>query len=115
MKRLTLLAALSLLAGPATATPDAGLAAITDVGQLNGQALACGEMAVAAEAKKLVIRHAPKTRRYGQLFEEETNAAFLSQGKGPDPCPTATAFSDRLGELAKRLQVLLPAAAPTAQ
>ncbi len=114
MKRLTLLAALSLLTGPAAATANAAstLAAIADLGQLNGQALACGEMAIAGEAKKMAIRHAPKTRRYGESFEEETNAAFLAQGeKGHAPCPTASTFSGRLDELSERLQTLLPAAA----
>ncbi|EXI77925.1 MAG: hypothetical protein AW10_03412 [Candidatus Accumulibacter appositus] len=120
MKRLTFLAALSFLAGPAAATPESAadasaassLAAIGDLGQLNGQALACGEMAIASEAKKLAIRHAPKTRRYGESFEEETNAAFLAQGQmGHAPCPTASTFSGRLNELSERLQTLLPAAA----
>ena len=43
MKPLALLAALSLMALPVTATPDAGHAAISDVGRLNGEALACGQ------------------------------------------------------------------------
>jgi hypothetical protein len=120
MKRLTLFAAMSLLAGPAAATPEPAasaasaastLAAISDLGQLNGQALACGEMAIAGEAKQLVIRHAPKSRRYGETFEEQTNTAFLAQGqKGHEPCPATGTFSGRLDELSKRLQALLPTA-----
>ena len=119
MKRLTLLAALtSLLAGPAAALEamPAELAAIADLGQLNGQALACEQMAIAAAAKKLAIRHAPKTRTYGETFEETTSAAFLAQGrKGQDPCPAASAFSSRLDELSVRLQSLLPATSATGE
>ena len=80
MNRLSLFALLTLLAGTAAAEPEAALAAIADLGRLNGQALACSQMAAAGQAKSLMIRHAPKTRRYGEAFEEATNAAFLAQG-----------------------------------
>lgn len=111
MKRISLLVSLLLIAVPAfAADPDAGLAAIQDLGRLNGQALACGEMATSGKAKALMIRHAPKTRRYGELFEEATNAAFLTQGKDTDGCPKAVEFSARLAELGGRLQATLPAA-----
>ncbi|MCP5249229.1 MAG: hypothetical protein H6942_11965 [Candidatus Accumulibacter sp.] len=109
MNRPFLLVTLILLAGSAAATPDTGLAAISDLGQLNGQALACGELAVVAQAKELVIRHAPKTRTYGALFEEQTNAGFLAQGQGREPCPTPADFAGRLGALSGRLQTALPA------
>lgn len=108
MKHLAPFAALICLAGPAAADTEAGLAIIGDLGQLNGQALACGQTSAVAEAKTLVIRHAPKTRRYGEIFEEQTNAAFLRQGKGQQVCPTAADFSGRLQSLARRLQTALP-------
>lgn len=112
MKRIALSAALCLLAGAtlADADADAGLAAIQDLGRVNGQALACGEMASAGQAKSLMIRHAPKTRRYGEAFEEATNAAFLTQGKDQDGCPQPAAFAARLAELSGRLRAALPAA-----
>ncbi len=112
MKRIALTAALCLLAGAAFAEADAaaGLAAIQDLGRVNGQALACSEMAASGQAKALMIRHAPKTRRYGELFEEATNAAFLAQGKAQDVCPKPVEFSARLSELAGRLAATLPAA-----
>jgi len=110
MKRTTLFAALLLIAGVALADPAAGLAAIQDLGRVNGQALACGQMATSSQSKQLMIRHAPKTRRYGELFEEATNAAFLRQGKDQDACPQAAEFAARLAELAGRLQSTLPAA-----
>lgn len=117
MKRLILLAVLSVLAGRTAADDQASAAAVAalgDLGRLNGQALACGEQAVAAQAKQLAIRHAPKTRRYGELFEQATSTAFLGQGQPEHPpCPPAADFSGRLEELAQRLQTVLPAAPAT--
>ena len=109
MKRIALLAALVLSTAPVVADPEAGLAAIQDLGRVNGQALACSEMATAGQAKALMIKHAPKTRRYGEAFEEATNAAFLAQGKGQDGCPKPVEFSARLSELTGRLSATLPA------
>jgi len=111
MKRIALAAALCLLAGAALAeaAAAAGLAAIQDLGRVNGQALACSEMATAGQAKALMIKHAPKTRRYGEAFEEATNAAFLAQGKGQDGCPKSVEFAARLSELSGRLSATLPA------
>lgn len=111
MKRIALLATLVLITGPLLAADsEAGLAAIQELGRVNGQALACGQMATSGQAKKLMIRHAPKTRRYGELFEEATNAAFLMQGKDQNSCPQPEAFAGKLSELSGRLQATLPAA-----
>lgn len=117
MPRTLLLSLLIVLAGPAAADPDsvpvAALAAISDLGRLNGQALACSQMGSASQAKKLMIRHAPKTRRYGEVFEEQTSEAFLAQGRDLTACPSAGDFSRRLDDLSLRLQSLLPVG-PTA-
>lgn len=111
MKRLATLVALAALAsGALAAAPDAGLAAIGDLGRVNGQALACGQMAISGKTKALVIRHAPKTRSYGELFEETTNTAFLAQGKDTGSCPPPAELAGRLSEIAARLQAALPAA-----
>lgn len=93
----------------AVATPAAGLVAIGEIGQLNGQALACGQMDIVKQVKELVIEHAPKTRSYSERFEEQTNSAFLAQGNGQQARPTAENFASQLRELSKRLQLALPA------
>ena len=111
MPRTLPLSLLIILAGPAAAGVDAvaaALAAIGDLGRLNGQALACSQMGSASQAKTLMIRHAPKTRRYGEVFEERTSEAFLAQGGDLTICPSAAEFSRRLDELSLRLQSLLP-------
>lgn len=118
MKRLATAVALAALASlstfslPAAAESAAvtGLAEIKELGRVNGQALACGEMATSSKAKALMIRHAPKTRGYGEQFEAATSAAFLAQGKGVEPCPQAADFTGKLAQLAERLQAALPAA-----
>ena len=116
MKRIALLVSLVLITAPVVAADsDAGILAIQDMGRVNGQALACGDRATAGNAKALMIRHAPKTRRYGEVFEEATNAAFLAQGKDQDSCPKPVEFAARLAELSGRLQLNLPATLPAAQ
>jgi len=111
MKRSLLIAVLLCTAAPVLAADaDAGLAAVQDLGRLNGQALACSQMATSSQAKALMIRHAPKTRRYGEVFEEATNSAFLTQGKDQDSCPQPAEFAGKLGELGARLQAAFAAA-----
>jgi hypothetical protein len=109
-KPLFLGAALFCLAGTVLADTDAGLNVIQDLGRLNGQALACGQMAASGQAKTLMIKHAPKTRRYGEAFEAATNTGFLAQGKDLDTCPAAAAVADQLTVLGARLRAALPAA-----
>ena len=110
MKPIALFAALTLIALPVFAeTQEAGLAALQELGRFNGQSLACSQLSFSGKAKALMIQHAPKTRRHGEVFEEATNAAFLEQGKTPESCPTASDFANRLSALSARLQAALPA------
>jgi len=90
------------------ADADQGLARVTELAQVNGQALACQDMDTVAKAKKLMLAHAPKTPRYGNAFEEATNASYLAQVRGTAPCPAAAAFASKLDALAKALQTDLP-------
>lgn len=87
---------------------DAGLAAVQDLGSLNGQALACGQMAISGKTKGLMLAYAPKTRSYGEAFEEATNAVYLEQGRDQGSCPEAADFTVKLNELSARLQKALP-------
>lgn len=109
MKTRTVVALLALMACQAQgADGDAALAVIGELGRANGQALACGEKAASARVKTLVLRHAPKTPRFGQAFEESTQKGFLAQVKGQSSCPQAGALTDRLDTLAQRLGEVLP-------
>jgi hypothetical protein len=101
---------------PATAAEaDAAVAVVTELAQINGQALACQAMDAVSRAKKLMLAHAPKTPRYGTLFEEATNASYLVQVRSEIACPDAAGFGSKLNAVAKRLEAALPAAPAAAQ
>ena len=87
---------------------DQGTAAISELGELNGIALACQQPALVTRTRNIVITAAPKTRDYGEIFENATNAAYLEQGKGA-ACPDAATLASRLGDAEKRLQAAFPA------
>ncbi|RIX42541.1 MAG: hypothetical protein D3M94_18600 [Rhodocyclales bacterium GT-UBC] len=107
----TNLIVLLLCAGNALAeTPLSGLEEIQDLGRINGEALACSQMGVSNQAKAMMIRHAPKTRSYGEVFESATSTAFLAQGEASLACPKEVEFSARLYAVGNRLQRVLPAA-----
>lgn len=82
---------------------DQGTAAVEEIGKINGLALACQQPAIVSRARNAVQTTAPKTRAYGEAFENATNAAYLEQGKGL-PCPDAPTLTKRLSEAESRLQ-----------
>jgi hypothetical protein len=112
MKFLILTALLLVSTGLAFAdsseSTDIGIAEVQALGALNGQALACRQYMVSKEAKALMIRHTPKTRRYGALFETATNAAFVAGAGEGAPCPTEADLVARLAESAAALQAVFP-------
>ena len=99
-----IIAALALglaLATPAFAT-DAGSAALTALGEINGVALACQQPAIVSRTRNAVATTAAKTRANGEIFERATNTAFLAQGKGL-PCQDAVTLAERLSAAEKNL------------
>lgn len=92
----------------ALAAEEAGLAAVRDLGRLNGQALACGQKDTAAWVRILMLNHAPKTRAYGEAYEEASQAAFVAHNRGT-PCPSQAELSARLESVSQRLKAALPA------
>lgn len=108
---LMVLGVTHLLMNPALAQVEAGLQAIQDLSQVNGQALACQDFQAAARAKALMLAHAPKTARFGSAFEDGTQQAFLAQTRQEAPCPDSATLSARMDTLTLRLQTSLPAAA----
>ncbi|UCV19155.1 hypothetical protein [Ferribacterium limneticum] len=87
---------------------DEGSAAVEAIGRLNGIALACQQPALVARARNAVITIAPKTRGYGEVFENATNAAYLEQGKGAT-CPDAATLASNMAAAEKQLQASFPA------
>lgn len=89
---------------------DAGLAEVRDLGQLNGQALACSYNQTAAMIKAAMINHAPKSRRYGAAFEDATSESFLAQvKKDPAACLDESLLASQAEAAAARLQAAIPA------
>ncbi|MCL2523975.1 MAG: hypothetical protein FWF20_01210 [Betaproteobacteria bacterium] len=109
MKPFLLLPVLAAIALPAAADDTAGGAAIVSLGQINGVALACQQMAIASRARHAVQDIAQKTRSNGEIFEEATSAAFLDQGKGLE-CPDVATLNTRLGEAEQQLRQAFPPA-----
>jgi protein SCO1/2 len=93
----------------AAASDEAGLSAVRELGRLNGVTLACGRKEAASWVRVLMLNHAPKTRAYGEAYEEGTQEAFLAHGKGT-PCPASAELNARLDEIARRLKAVLPVA-----
>lgn len=118
MKHLTRLMILLSLAAPLPAIAEdveAGLAAVKQLGTLNGQALACAGNDAAAHAKVLMLAHSPKTARFGAAYEEATQEGYLAQTRAPGTCPDAKSLAGKIDEVAQRLKTALPAAQPASK
>lgn len=83
---------------------DMALQAVAELARLNGQALACRDSAAAQRAKALMLELAPKTGRFGNVFDEGTQNAFLAQTRAERPCPPAAELSAQLDAQARRLR-----------
>lgn len=104
---------LALPAGAADSPADLGMTEIMEMGRLNGQALACSHTEAVAKIKVLIIKLAPKSRRYGEAFETSTNEAYLAQAKeDPSTCLGGPALAGQVEEVAKRLQAAFPVVVP---
>lgn len=104
MKMFAPLLALTLCAiANGSQAADEGTAAVKAIGRLNGVALACQQPALVARARNAVITIAPKTRGYGEAFENATNAAYLEQGKGAT-CPDAATQASNMAAAEKQLR-----------
>lgn len=60
---------------------------VSTLGQLNGVALACQQMALSARLREILINEAPKEREIGELYEQATQISFLAQGQEGKTCP----------------------------
>lgn len=101
---LLMLAALPLQA--AEPTPEAMLKAVSELGRINGTALACSQQDVVARVKGLVIQRAPRTREYGEAFEAATQNAFLEHSRQGGTCTAAPELARKAEALADQLPPL---------
>jgi len=106
-----LLLPMAMLAAPVAHAQDAtaeaeARATVTELGQLNGLALACREPELSGRAKRLMLDHVPKLRDWGELYENATSQAFLAP---PGGCPDSALLRVRIELAAARVARLLPA------
>lgn len=112
MKHLLPLAALALAAGIAQAneTDSPAIAGLLDsareLGRVNGVALACGHVQVSNKARAMMILRAPKTRRFGEAFEDASTAAFNDQTANSPACAESVVLELRLEMTDLRMQEL---------
>ena len=96
---LLLSASLALLAGSAQAENQVGsalLAQVSELGRLNGVALACGQPALTARLREIMVNSVPKTRELGEVYEQASNAAFLAQGLHGAKCPGGKVLAEQV-------------------
>jgi protein SCO1/2 len=113
--RRSVLFAFALLAAATAATaappaampkaPDPGAikVAVKEVGIVNGIALACGHKDTVARAKSLMIMRVPKTREYGEVFEQASNDSYLAQSVKKGDCPGRGTLAVQLETAARGL------------
>jgi len=99
---------LSMLAAPLVAAEGPGAApslrAIERLGEVNGQALACGAKELSDRARALMLEFAPRTPEFGAAFERATNQGYLEQIRSGAACPAAGLIALRLEEVATVLR-----------
>lgn len=102
MKRLIALSvAMTIAAAVHAAEPESPaiadlLTGVAELGRVNGTALACGHSDLVSRAKAMVMLRAPKTRRFGEAYEQASSDAFRAQTAGNQPCPEAVVLALRL-------------------
>ena len=90
---------LPVSAGATSNTPIES--AVAELGRIHGAALACKQPALVSRARNAVQTTAPKTRAYGEIFENATSEAFLAQGQAV--CPDAQRLASQLTEAESKL------------
>lgn len=96
---LIFLIALATFATADTKNPaaiDELLAGTVELGRINGLALACGQTDLVAKARALMLLRVPKTRRFGEAYEEASNISFRDLTGGGGRCPEAVILALRL-------------------
>lgn len=113
MKRLIALSAFTafaLVAGGAHAADFESpaiadlLAGASELGSVNGEALACGYAELLPKTRALMILRMPKTRRFGEAYEAASSASFRARTNGSEACPESVMLGLRLEALDLKLQ-----------
>ena len=95
---------LSLMLFAGTVFADTGLDAVKALGHLNGEALACKQMALVDRVRTRIVNEAPKTREVGETFEAATTERFLAMGSDQASCTDARNLAERIEQATQALR-----------
>jgi hypothetical protein len=87
------------------AVNDEQLAAISELGSLNGVALHCQGLAQTQKIKRGLVVNLPKRRQLGELFEYETNKSFMAFIEKNGVCPSPQTLAQQVEKALLRLEV----------
>lgn len=76
--------------------PPQGAAEVRTLGLLNGEALACQQLALVDRIRIAVVHEAPKTRELGEIFETATSERFIALGQGQGECTDGRHLAERV-------------------
>lgn len=106
-RKLTWLTALlitSLGGGVHAAAADTLQQAVSELGTLNGIALACKQGALTARMREIMVDTVPKERAVGEVFEQATQASFLSFGTAGQDCPDGKSLAGQVDRARDKLR-----------
>ena len=92
-----------------THAAEKGTKEIEALGQLNGKALACSQTENISRIKAVMIKHSPKLRYYGAIFEKTTEESFMNRSQDQDACVDAPLIALQIEDIEKRLVSLFAA------
>jgi len=95
---------MSLVFFAGSALADAGLDAVKALGQLNGEALDCQQMALVDRIRNRIVNEAPKTREVGEAFEAATTERFLAMGSDLSTCTDARLMAERIEQATQTMR-----------
>lgn len=73
-----------------------GAAEVQALGRLNGEALACKQMALVDRIRIAIVYEASKTREIGEIFEQATSERFLSMGADKSACQDGRSLAQQV-------------------
>jgi hypothetical protein len=110
---LALAAVVTLIASTTAgnAAADTGIDAVKALGRLNGEALACKQLALVDRIRMRVVNEAPKTREVGEAFEAATTERFLALGTDQSSCSDTRSLAERIEQVTRTLRAAFAPAA----
>ncbi|WP_456372733.1 hypothetical protein [Thiolapillus sp.] len=104
----SLLALILPLLAQAAPLDKAGLAAVEELGRLNGIALNCRYFDQVRNIKQTLIDRLPKRRELGQIFEQKTDESFKAFIQSGSACPSPATFAAEVDKATHTLAEIYP-------